>query len=84
VLTGPAADADRLAGQVPVVQSRKAGAQAHLLVKDDGPDRRPARPGWEAHPVGLEELVLAYLRPAGGGSAAAPYGSATELTEASR
>lgn len=83
VLSGPAAAADRLAGQLPVVQVKQAGAQAHLLVRDSGPDRRPV-PGWEAHPVGLEELVLAYLRPAGGGTPAGTSGSRPELTEVSR
>jgi len=64
LLTGPAAEADRFAGQLRVVQTRRAGAQAHLLVRTSGqPD--PAPPGWEAHPVTLEELVLAYLRSPG-------------------
>ena len=91
MLTGPAADADRLAGQFSAVQVKRAGAQAHLLVSDGGPDRA-VPPGWESHPVGLEELVLAYLRPAGGGtrpagggtSSAAVPGSRTELTEVSQ
>jgi ABC-2 type transport system ATP-binding protein len=84
VLTGPAAGADRLAGQFAAVQVKRAGAQAHLLVRDNMPSR-PVPPGWDRHPVGLEELVLAYLRSAGGGtsSAAAP-GSATELTGVSQ
>jgi len=64
VLTGPAADADRLASQLAPLQDKRAGAQAHLLVRNGGPDAQPVPPGWEAHPVGLEELVLAYLRPA--------------------
>ena len=85
VLTGPAADADRLAGQLSVVQAKRAGAQAHLLVRDGGPDDRAVPPGWEAHPVGLEELVLTYLRPAGGGtSPAGAPGARTELTEVSQ
>jgi ABC-2 type transport system ATP-binding protein len=85
VLTGPATDADRLAGQLPVVQAKRAGAQAHLLVRDGGPDGRSVPPGWETHPVGLEELVLAYLRHAGGGtSSAAESGPRTDLTEVSR
>jgi ABC-2 type transport system ATP-binding protein len=85
VLTGPAADADRLAGQLPVVQAKRAGTQAHLLVRDGGPDGRSVPPGWETHPVGLEELVLAYLRHASGGtSSAAEPGSRTDLTEVSR
>jgi ABC-2 type transport system ATP-binding protein len=59
MLTGPVAEADdyRLA---PVVHVRRAGAQAHLLVRAGAQDPVPAR--FEAHPVGLEELALAYLR----------------------
>jgi ABC-2 type transport system ATP-binding protein len=64
VLTGPAAEADRYARQLPVVQARRAAAQAHLLVAGRGP-ADPVPPGWEAHPAGLEELVLAYLRAPG-------------------
>jgi ABC-2 type transport system ATP-binding protein len=61
VLTGPTAAADRLAEQLDVVQDRRAEAQAHLLVRGSGPGD-PVPPGWEAHPVTMEELVLAYLR----------------------
>jgi ABC-2 type transport system ATP-binding protein len=61
VLTGPAAEADTYAGRLCVVQSRRAEAQAHLLVRTGGIDD-PVPPGWEAHLVSLEELVLAYLR----------------------
>ena len=64
VLTGPAAEADSLARQLRVVQARRGGAQAHLLVRTGGPDD-PVPPGWEAHPVSLEELALAYLRSPG-------------------
>src|SRR5689334_11737078 len=52
MLTGPAAEADRYA-QGPVVHMRRGGAQAHLLVRAGAED--PVPPGWEAHPVGLEE-----------------------------
>jgi ABC-2 type transport system ATP-binding protein len=58
LLTGPAAEAGQFARQV--VHARRAQAQAHLLVRADAAD--PVPPGWEAHPVGLEELALAYLR----------------------
>jgi ABC-2 type transport system ATP-binding protein len=61
VLTGPAAEADLIARQLPVVHARRAEAQAHLLVRTSGP-AQAVPPGWETHPVGLEELVLAYLR----------------------
>jgi ABC-2 type transport system ATP-binding protein len=69
VLTGPADSADRIAGMLDVVQDQRAAAQAHLLVRAHDPDD-PVPPGWEAHPVSMEELVLAYLR--SGSQAAAP------------
>jgi ABC-2 type transport system ATP-binding protein len=70
VLTGPAADAGRHA-ELAVVHERRAEAQAHLLVRTSGPaDAVP--PGWEAHPVGLEELVLSYLREPGAGALPGP------------
>jgi ABC-2 type transport system ATP-binding protein len=59
MLTGPAAEARRYAGQ-PVVHLSRGEAQAHLLVRATAED--PVPPGWETHPVGLEELALAYLR----------------------
>src|SRR6266480_1041405 len=62
MLTGPAAEADKFAER-PVVHVRRGQAQAHLLVRATVDD--PVPPGWEAHPVGLEELTLAYLREPG-------------------
>jgi ABC-2 type transport system ATP-binding protein len=59
VLTGPAAEADRYGGR-PVVHARSGDALAHLLVRATAED--PVPPGWEAHPVGLEELAMGYLR----------------------
>jgi ABC-2 type transport system ATP-binding protein len=59
VLTGPAAQVGAYTAR-PVVHVRRAKAQAHLLVRATADD--PVLPGWEAHPVGLEELALAYLR----------------------
>ena len=61
MLTGPAAEADRYAQRLSVVHARSGEAQAHLLVRTTTADD-PVAPGWEAHPVGLEELALAYLR----------------------
>ena len=69
VLTGPAAEADRYAER-PVVHARRAEAQAHLLVRAAADD--PVPPGWEAHPVGLEELALAYLREPGAAALPGP------------
>jgi ABC-2 type transport system ATP-binding protein len=65
LLAGPADSADRTKEKLDVIQDQRAAAQAHLLVRTYG----PVPPGWEAHPVSMEELVLAYLR---SGSQATP------------
>jgi ABC-2 type transport system ATP-binding protein len=78
VLTGPAAEADRYAGRLHIVQTRRGEAQAHLFVQTDG-STDPMPPGWEAHPVSLEELVLAYLRAPG--AAVLPGPSLTQHTK---
>jgi len=69
MLTGPTAEADQYSER-PVVHVRRGAAQAHLLVRAtaDG----PVPPGWEAHPVGLEELALAYLREPGAAALPGP------------
>jgi ABC-2 type transport system ATP-binding protein len=59
MLTGPTAEADKYSDR-PVVHVRRGEAQTHLLVRATADD--PVPPGWEAHPVGMEELALAYLR----------------------
>ncbi|HLQ54760.1 MAG TPA: ABC transporter ATP-binding protein [Streptosporangiaceae bacterium] len=69
MLTGPAAEADKYAER-PVVHVRRGEAQAHLLVRATADD--PVPPGWEAHPVGLEELTLAYLREPGAAALPGP------------
>src|SRR5712671_3947437 len=69
LLTGPAAEAGRYAER-PVVHVRRGEAQAHLLVRAGADD--PVPPGWEAHPVGLEELALAYLREPGAAALPGP------------
>jgi len=61
MLTGPAAEAAESAERMQVVHARSASALAHLLVRT-GSTAEPAPPGWQSHPVGLEELVMAYLR----------------------
>jgi ABC-2 type transport system ATP-binding protein len=71
VLTGPAADAGWHAERLRVVHARHGAAQAHLLVRTSGA-RDPVPPGWEAHPVSLEELTLAYLREPGAGALPGP------------
>jgi ABC-2 type transport system ATP-binding protein len=84
MLTGPAAEADRIARQQPVVQVRRAAAQAHVLVRTSG-SAEPVPLGWEAHPVGLEELILAYLRAPGDAAQPGPAAALRpEPTEVAR
>ncbi len=85
MLTGPVAEADSYAAQFHVVQDRRAGAQAHLLVRTPEPEAGLGRSGWEAHQVGLEELVLAYLRAPGAVPPPGPFPARhVEPTEATR
>ena len=82
MLTGPAAEASKFAER-PVVHVRRGTAQAHLLVRATADD--PVPPGWEAHPVGLEELTLAYLREPGAGALPGPARSRnTQPSEVTR
>ncbi|MGH3156186.1 MAG: ATP-binding cassette domain-containing protein, partial [Streptosporangiaceae bacterium] len=69
MLTGPAAEAGSYADR-PVVHMRRGAAQAHLLVRATAAD--PVPPHWEAHPIGLEELTLAYLREPGAAALPGP------------
>ena len=78
MLTGPAAEAERYAER-PVVHARRGEAQAHLLVRATADD--PVPPGWEAHPVGLEELALAYLREPGASALPGPARDRALLAE---
>jgi ABC-2 type transport system ATP-binding protein len=82
VLTGPAAEADTYA-ELPVVHARRAEAQAHLLVRTSG-TAEPVPPGWETHPVSLEELVLAYLREPRAAALPGPARAGREPTEVIR
>jgi ABC-2 type transport system ATP-binding protein len=79
LLTGPATEADQYSER-PVVHAGRTGDLARLLVRTNGTDD-PVPPGWQAHPVGLEELALAYLREPG---AAPPRTTGTETTEVAR
>jgi ABC-2 type transport system ATP-binding protein len=75
VLTGPAAEVDRYARRLRVIHARQGEAQAHLLVRT-GKSADLVPPGWEQHPITLEELVLAYLRSPG---SVAPAARPTEV-----
>jgi ABC-2 type transport system ATP-binding protein len=76
VLTGPAERVDQVAARLPVVREQRAAAQAHLLVRVTEPGFGPP-PGWQAHPVTVEELVLAYLRQPAAGALPGPRQLAT-------
>jgi ABC-2 type transport system ATP-binding protein len=62
VLLGPAADKLRVEDRFPVVRESVAGRQAHMLVRMNGGLSDALPLGWDMQPVGLEELVLSYLR----------------------
>jgi ABC-2 type transport system ATP-binding protein len=82
LLTGPTAEADRYTER-PVVHLHRGEAQARLLVRAGAED--PVPPGWQAHPVGLEELALAYLRePAAVARPTPPRPRHAETTEVTR
>jgi ABC-2 type transport system ATP-binding protein len=82
LLTGPTAEADRYAER-PVVHAQRGQAQTHLLARATADD--PVPPGWEAHPVDLEELAMAYLREPGAGAVPGPARSRnTQPSEVTR
>jgi ABC-2 type transport system ATP-binding protein len=56
VLTGPRVDTGRSAT---VIEAAHGDRHTTLLVRDGS---APLLPGWLSQPVGLEDLVLAYLR----------------------
>ena len=61
VRSGPAGQAAKLAGQLPVVHAATDDDQARLLVGSG--DRVSELPeGWHEQPASLEEMVLGYLR----------------------
>jgi ABC-2 type transport system ATP-binding protein len=64
VLTGPMSEATMYAERLALIHASAARSQAHLLVRTNGTSG-PLLEGWESHPVGLEELVMGYLREPG-------------------
>jgi ABC-2 type transport system ATP-binding protein len=80
MLTGPAAEADGYAERLRVVHARRGEAQAHLLVRVNGTGD-PVPTGWQVHPVGLEELALAYLREPGAAALPGPARTRQEVTK---
>ncbi|MFI6510865.1 ABC transporter ATP-binding protein [Streptosporangium sp. NPDC050855] len=64
-LTGPRRDPDRLPADQYVISARHTDRQSTYVVRTDSPIHDPA---WTVTPLGLEDLVLAYMdkRPAEG------------------
>jgi len=56
ILVGPRVDAHPRRS---VIEAKHSDRHTTLLVRDAA---TPLMPGWQANPVGLEELILAYLR----------------------
>jgi ABC-2 type transport system ATP-binding protein len=71
LLTGPASESGQYTRQWNVVHASSAASQVRLLVRYDGTSS-PVPPGWEARPVTLEELTLAYLREPGAAALPGP------------
>jgi ABC-2 type transport system ATP-binding protein len=69
-LTGPAPEMGQLGPAFEVVTGLSARSQAHVLARFRPPAAAPD--GWQAHPVTLEELVLAYLREPGASALPGP------------
>ena len=65
LLSGPRRDEDTLPAGMRVVSASHTDRQSTLLVRADGPVLDPA---WTVSEVGLEDLVLAYMKQAAGRS----------------
>ena len=61
-LSGPRRDADRLPADQQVIEASHTDRQSTFLVRTDAPILDPA---WTVERIGLEDLVLAYMRRAG-------------------
>ena len=61
-LTGPRRDTSRLPSDQEVIEASHTDRQTTLLVRTSGPILDPA---WTVESIGLEDLVLAYMRRAG-------------------
>ena len=68
-----------LCASVVVAVCMRPAAEAQKYKVDD-----PVPPGWEAHPVGLEELALAYLREPEARALPGPRGRVAEPSEVAK
>jgi ABC-2 type transport system ATP-binding protein len=84
MLIGPASESARYTQHWNVVHASSTASQVQLLVRYDASN--PAvPPGWEARPVTLEELTLAYLREPGAAALPGPVrGWDTDSSEVTR
>jgi ABC-2 type transport system ATP-binding protein len=71
-LTGPRRDTSRMPAYQEVIEASHTDRQSTLLVRSEGPILDPA---WTVEDVGLEDVVLAYMRRAGDMSKARTLGS---------
>jgi ABC-2 type transport system ATP-binding protein len=71
-LTGPRRDTSRMPADQDVIEASHTDRQTTLLVRNEGPILDPA---WTVEDVGLEDVVLAYMRRAGDTSPARTLGS---------
>jgi ABC-2 type transport system ATP-binding protein len=83
VLIGPANEVGEYIKRLNVVHARLGGAQAHLLIRTNGMNEQ-VPPGWEAHPVSLEELTLAYMRDPAAAALPGPERAAVVLPAGAR
>jgi len=71
-LTGPRRDTARMPADQEVIEASHTDRQTTLLVRNEGPILDPA---WTVEDIGLEDLVLAYMRRAGDTSHGRTLGS---------
>lgn len=58
VLSGPNTDVPGRVDDASTIHTTRGDRQVHVVVRNGGTQ---VLPGWESHPIGLEDLVLAYL-----------------------
>jgi ABC-2 type transport system ATP-binding protein len=74
VVTGPAGQAGALHRDHVVIGASTVGRQTVALVRGDTPSEQT----WKAEPVGLEELIMTYLRHPAEGALPGPHGIVKE------
>ena len=80
VLTGPVSEYERYSKNWNVVHASQDASRVHVRVRCDGTSD-PVPPGWEARPITLEELNIAYLREPDAAALPGPSRAAIERSE---